>query len=95
MGVEELASLISTHTPRAGSDTASPTRRLPPGRFQPTLPVRGVTMCLFVYDEAIKISTHTPRAGSDKCRSTSTSTGRISTHTPRAGSDASAACTPT
>ena len=57
--------IISTHTPRAGSDEYLPKGSLVHGRFQPTLPVRGVTFWLEAIEHRIIISTHTPRAGSD------------------------------
>ena len=56
-------------------------------KFQPTLPVRGVTRIFRVLGEHVLISTHTPRAGSDVPARHLHPPIRISTHTPRAGSD--------
>ena len=61
--------------------------------FQPTLPVRGVTMHGERPRTWVLISTHTPRAGSDGQHTVQeTVFDRISTHTPRAGSDLEILC---
>ena len=78
---------ISTHAPRAGSDTVHDTPERRQKGFQPTLPVRGATGRDEIAAMLEAISTHAPRAGSD---STTLMTKRslfISTHAPRAGSD--------
>ena len=59
-----IRSIISTHTPRAGSDRVLCSGR-PAAGFQPTLPVRGVTLSIDKLEIDYLISTHTPRAGSD------------------------------
>ena len=56
---------ISTHTPRAGSDLVNLGCYTVGFRFQPTLPVRGVTADDAIQWDDYSISTHTPRAGSD------------------------------
>ena len=56
--------------------------------FQPTLPVRGVTVGRGMGTMRTNISTHTPRAGSDNEPIKEGEGEEISTHTPRAGSDA-------
>ena len=78
---------ISTHTPRAGSDITFSSITTLSDRFQPTLPVRGVTRHWGGGTDFIDISTHTPRAGSDASPTRSFAPWTISTHTPRAGSD--------
>ena len=78
---------ISTRTPHAGSDRAI--RSLTPvqDRFQPALPMRGVTRMeqRLAFDG--EISTRTPHAGSDLGERVLRTLGVISTRTPHAGSD--------
>ena len=57
--------LISTHAPRAGSDSTVTRSTYTPCRFQPTLPVRGATKEWGYIASYNGISTHAPRAGSD------------------------------
>ena len=59
------AKAISTHTPREGSDDVIRYSTVLLTTFQPTLPVRGVTLFECQPATEIDISTHTPREGSD------------------------------
>ena len=81
-------SLISIHTPHAGSDTAVLSDLTLHVRFQSTLPMRGATSLLRNRGTVAAISIHTPHAGSDFIDSFVPSRGSaISIHTPHAGSD--------
>ena len=83
----KLDRCISTRTPHAGSDRAI--RSLTPvqDRFQPALPMRGVTRAVVQRRRGVLISTRTPHAGSDGEPHSVLGDGRISTRTPHAGSD--------
>ena len=56
---------ISIHTPHAGSDTPSPSKRCKLVLFQSTLPMRGATDSVYHEINGADISIHTPHAGSD------------------------------
>ena len=55
--------------------------------FQPTRPVRGVTLILLLVLVRKLVSTHTPRAGRDFRYFDEPAISQVSTHTPRAGRD--------
>ena len=57
-------------------------------RFQPALPMRGVTRRTWLYPFHSMISTRTPHAGSDAVFNKELPAFLISTRTPHAGSDA-------
>ena len=80
---------ISTHAPRAGSDSLEWQGGNQPCGFQPTLPVRGATSAQEKVLTSQGISTHAPRAGSDGRAPEYGLVLDISTHAPRAGSDTS------
>ena len=78
---------ISTRTPHAGSDLVHVPRR-PGARFQPALPMRGVTSYSIIPPFTVLISTRTPHAGSDHEQVFQRDLlVDISTRTPHAGSD--------
>ena len=56
---------VSTHAPLAGSDEYSAASYLHTLAFQPTLPLRGVTLPKAVVTVVKAVSTHAPLAGSD------------------------------
>ena len=78
---------ISTRTPHAGSDVVSSMPVSLDVRFQPALPMRGVTSGEARDDVKDLISTRTPHAGSDLQARDETGLELISTRTPHAGSD--------
>ena len=80
-------SIISIHTPHAGSDVSPSLQLLPSQRFQSTLPMRGATESFPLEDIDILISIHTPHAGSDQGKGKEKPRYKISIHTPHAGSD--------
>ena len=82
---------ISTRTPHAGSDSLLDAPASTLMRFQPALPMRGVTPVFGRKGEDSIISTRTPHAGSDEAHALFPGGGRISTRTPHAGSDAAPA----
>ena len=55
--------------------------------FQPTLPLRGATFCLFLSGRQFQVSTHAPLAGSDHGQLLHQGGEIVSTHAPLAGSD--------
>ena len=57
--------IISTRTPHAGSDAEVAAARNGDNKFQPALPMRGVTGHRVCMHESVSISTRTPHAGSD------------------------------
>ena len=64
--VGQSRNVISTHAPLAGRDNYSPEAALHEIEFQPTRPLRGATLLLFVCDVCGRpISTHAPLAGRD------------------------------
>ena len=63
VGAHDLA--VSTHAPLAGSDRASHVSGNPRHSFQPTLPLRGATVCCRADILRRVVSTHAPLAGSD------------------------------
>ena len=80
---------ISTHAPRAGSDTASNAPVNRHADFNPRSPCGERRIWLAPKADCISISTHAPRAGSDIIVITQCICPLlISTHAPRAGSDA-------
>ena len=83
-----LSGSISTRTPHAGSDVLGQRGSVEVHRFQPALPMRGVTLGIAAEAQALEISTRTPHAGSDRRVAHDASIVRISTRTPHAGSDA-------
>ena len=85
---ERLCARISTHAPRTGSDTQTPSTGSLSSVFQPTLPARGATKRGCGKHSTIMISTHAPRTGSD-CAGylKKVNYKEISTHAPRTGSD--------
>ena len=78
---------ISTRTPHAGSDFIASAGRHRFRRFQPALPMRGVTIKDDLTCSDFSISTRTPHAGSDTRRARGFEYALISTRTPHAGSD--------
>ena len=56
---------ISTRTPHAGSDVQVRQGGEGMSRFQPALPMRGVTQTVVAHVVRVPISTRTPHAGSD------------------------------
>ena len=79
---------ISTHAPRAGSDSFVLLSRSRNFTFQSTLPVRGATgHALGHLVPQSLISIHAPRAGSDQVAKINGDVNKISIHAPRAGSD--------
>ena len=79
---------ISTHAPRAGSDTDRPTGEETSTHFNPRSPCGERPGDKILPDVAPVISTHAPRAGSDFWwGSPRLLRLHISTHAPRAGSD--------
>ena len=60
---------------------------MPNVKFQPALPLRGVTSCKRCQSMSTKISTRTPLAGSDIIGRHAADIKKISTRTPLAGSD--------
>ena len=79
--------LISTHTPLAGRDHASPSACRNQLRFLLTRPSRGATAPFAVAASDVPISTHTPLAGRDYSYAVGYFLFSISTHTPLAGRD--------
>ncbi len=79
---------ISTHAPRAGSDSSGPTTKAPRPYFNPRSPC-GERRSYAINDKRRDpISTHAPRAGSDVTDYEFIIFAEvISTHAPRAGSD--------
>ena len=61
-----LASAISTHAPRTGSDSFVANDYAAVALFQPTLPARGATTKVRYPWTELSISTHAPRTGSDR-----------------------------
>ena len=57
---------ISTRTPHAGSDFITGFTAAVANKFQPALPMRGVTRIAIDHHVGIPISTRTPHAGSDR-----------------------------
>ena len=80
---------ISTHAPRAGSDSKARYTFRRAEIFQSTLPVRGATAERVLTADLQAISIHAPRAGSDpSLLLVQGGLTHISIHAPRAGSDA-------
>ena len=86
--------LISTRTPHAGSDGRGERCGAFEGRFQPALPMRGLTRRARIPGQPRHISTRTPHAGSDRGRDSFPALLSISTRTPHAGSDRGRGHTP-
>ena len=63
---------ISTHAPRAGSDTSAYSRRRQQRDFNPRSPCGERPLAEEALDVVVRISTHAPRAGSDCSRPAST-----------------------
>ena len=80
-------SRISTHTPLAGSDGFRHRFKVPDGRFQPTLPSRGVTMLLRRIIKVIRFQPTLASRGVTTLSVSKIAGYSISTHTPLAGSD--------
>ena len=57
--------IISIHAPRTGSDETFMLAAWRVWIFQSTLPARGATCCLCIYNVSFAISIHAPRTGSD------------------------------
>ena len=85
--MQAAATLISIHTPHAGSDEYNNNYDPTTVEFQSTLPMRGATPRYMSTSTKPLISIHTPHAGSDFSFSRLYLTSRISIHTPHAGSD--------
>ena len=78
---------ISTRTPHAGSDLDRVSCWCCRHKFQPALPMRGVTASAELFLTWDTISTRTPHAGSDVAMRRCVALLAISTRTPHAGSD--------
>ena len=79
---------ISIHAPREGSDDNLAFHNIMAIKFQSTLPARGATLGLSLWQKEEKISIHAPREGSDGDTTYMMMRGNdISIHAPREGSD--------
>ena len=87
----EVASSISIHAPREGSDNLQSAFMRCTSGFLSTLPVRGATQGIDVTLYKLDISIHAPREGSDGSRKFAAPLEiTISIHAPREGSDTAA-----
>ena len=79
--------LISTRTPHAGSDISTTAYPSSIGRFQPALPMRGVTLAALVHSFGDLFQPALPMRGVTTANAPFAALPDISTRTPHAGSD--------